>query len=156
MVENLSSLLRYPLADMENEFVPIKNEIEFIQNYLEVERIRFGKRLEFEIIFDENLEKALLPPMIIQPFVENSIIHGISKLKDGGNIQISCKKENNRCTILIKDDGVGFKDQLAVGGFGIRSVRERLNLIYKNDHQFEITDNQGTLVNINIPLKNEL
>ncbi|MFC2104664.1 sensor histidine kinase [Bacteroidota bacterium] len=151
LIENFSNLFRYPFLTDTREFVKLKQEIDFIKDYLEIEKTRLGDRLDFNISLDNNLDDFLIPGMIIQPIVENSIIHGLSDVKIGGKISITCTNENKKCIVKITDNGKGFNPQTIKEGFGIKGVKERLNLIYGNNHMFHINSNKGVEIIITIP-----
>ncbi len=151
LIEKFSTLFRYPFTEMKNEYAELDTEIEFIKNYLEIEQSRLGKRLEYHIEVDKTLSDFPIPVMILQPLVENSIIHGISPLKEGGVITVKCVPENSMCKIVISDTGVGFNTNSNKNGFGIGGVKERLSLYYPGNHQFEIASSTGVEITMVIP-----
>lgn len=108
---NFSRLMRLILENSPKEFIPISTEVEILEKYLEMQKLRFQDRFQFDIhtdgiLFDEN---ALIPPMITQPFIENAIEHGQLHTIEGGFISISFIKENNMLLITITDNGIGRK-----------------------------------------------
>lgn len=109
---NFSRLMRLILENSPKEHIPISTEIEILQKYLEMQKLRFQERFEFEIHADEILydEGTIIPPMITQPFIENAIEHGQLHTIEGGFIHISFKKNNNMLMISIIDNGVGRKN----------------------------------------------
>lgn len=155
VVQKLSNLFRYSLDTSGESFVQLGKEIEFIREYLEVEKVRLGERLNYTIEIEDGLEDHEIPGMLIQPLVENSVKHGISATKRGGEIGIKVSRDGNRCVIFIVDTGAGFQDEITEG-FGISGVKERLNLQYKSDYEFDITTTKGVTIRIAIPLNNTM
>lgn len=107
MIFNLSDLLRYNLKQ-KDDFPEIEQEIKNIHRYLLLQKMRYQERLEYSISVDEGLENYLVPAMIIQPIVENAIIHGLEPLSEGGRLEIIVKKYGDDLHIYVKDTGVGF------------------------------------------------
>lgn len=150
VVINLSGIYRKILYSSDKKFQTLEEELELIKKYLDIEKIRMGDRLEYEFIIDESIKNSLIPPLIIEPIVENSVIHGISKKKNGGKIFIEATNEDNIINITVKDNGVGFDGEL--NGFGIKSVKERLKLLFKDESNIEINStSKGTTVKITFP-----
>ncbi|WP_308644224.1 histidine kinase [Oceanotoga sp.] len=155
MIINLSSIYRKILYSSETELYTLDQELELVKKYLDIEKVRLGERLEYTIKVEDNLKNFKIPPLIIEPIVENSIIHGISKKIGIGHINIEVFKENKKLKILIKDDGIGFKSENIKFGFGVTSVKERLKILYSNESSFKILKNEdyGITVSISIPYK---
>ncbi|HXK49971.1 MAG TPA: tetratricopeptide repeat protein [Clostridiales bacterium] len=156
MLQNISGLLRYTLRTSKNEFVKLEEEILMIRKYLEIEKIRFGKRLEYQIDIPDTLSNMLIPPLLIQPLVENSIKHGLSNKLEGGMINISAYENiPGRVTITVEDDGESKEgsEKPEGNGIGLSSVKERLRLVYNSDHNFKVEKNNGFKVIISIPKK---
>lgn len=151
LVEKLSHLFRYTLDASNNDLVRLKNELEFVQEYLDVEKVRLADRLEYEIEMEEALAGLKIPSMLLQPLVENSIRHGISPLKEGGKISIHCYSNGDQHIIKVKDSGKGFDPQLKSEGFGLRGVKERLSLLYGPDSRLEIHSHEGVEMIIVLP-----
>ncbi len=156
MLQNISGLLRYTLRTSKNEFVKLEEEIIMIRKYLEIEKIRFGKRLEFQIDIPDSLSNMLIPPLLIQPLVENSIKHGLSNKLEGGLISISAYENiPGIVTLVVKDNGESKEgaEKPAGSGIGLSSVKERLKLVYGSGQNFKIEKDDGFKVIINIPKK---
>ena len=156
MIEHLSLLLRYTLRNSQQNFVTLQEEISIVEKYLEIEKIRFQERLSYKIDIDEDLKNVTIPPLTIQPLVENSIKHGISMLIEGGMIEIKCSRvSNNLIVISVFDNGNGVTGKLetAKSGIGLKNIQERLKIVYGDDFDFEVISNNGFKVNIYIPLK---
>lgn len=154
VVQRLSHLFRYTLDASNHDLVSLSEEMEFVSEYLEVEKVRLVERLNYSLEFDDELADYNIPGMLLQPLVENSIKHGISKLKEGGEINISCQKENDNCVIEIVDTGVGFDKSTFTEGFGLQGVRERLSLQYNSKYSLKIDSEKGVKITITIPLTN--
>lgn len=142
MIATLADMFRYILRASKEDFVLLKEEIDFVEKYLSLEKIRFGERLKTEIIIDSDVVEATIPPMILQPLVENSIKHGLSSLIEGGKIQIKVSRNEERIRFEISDTGVGVNDKEGIfnQGIGLTNTRLRLEKIYNSS--LEITDNQ--------------
>lgn len=154
----LASLIRKTLSVGQKDFISIKEELEIVESYLKIEKIRFENRLSFEIVMHEDVANCLIPPLIIQTLTENSIKHGISKLKNGGKVLIECKPVNEQLKITIQNDTPAntyqkIQDiQTSNTGLGLKLTYKRLELLYSNNFILEIyaKDNRFT-VNIFIP-----
>lgn len=154
MVQKLSNLFRYTLDKHQNEFSKLSEEIEIVEAYLSIEKVRFGSRLNYTIDCENQTHDLLIPVMLIQPLVENSIKHGISKNKSGGNILVHARMmDENNLLLLISDDGTGFNESDIRLGFGLTSVRARLELIYDNNFNLFIDSKSGCNINIVLPAR---
>lgn len=154
MVQKLSNLFRYTLDKHQNEFSKLSEEIEIVEAYLSIEKIRFGSRLNYTIDCEHQTRDLLIPVMLIQPLVENSIKRGISKNKGGGNILVHSRMmDENNLLLLISDDGSGFNESDIRFGFGLTSVRARLQLIYDSNFNLFIDSRRGCNINIVLPAK---
>lgn len=158
MVIKLSHILRKLLQAHEN-FVSLREELEFLDNYLDIEVIRFGKdKLRIEKEIDAESLDYMIPSMILQPIIENSIKHGISPKIDGGSIWIRSARIQDRICLEVEDDGLGIKEEKAPSiyssGIGLSNVLERLKVAYNSDFVFTVNSfpGQGTFTHIEIPL----
>jgi two-component system LytT family sensor kinase len=159
LIVKLSGLLRRLLRSQEH-FVPLREELAAIDEYLDIERIRFGPSLVIEKDIDEKSLDVIVPSMILQPIVENSIKHGLSRKVGEGRITIHTSRRAGHAVIEIVDNGVGMpveRDDRPDGerdhGIGLRNVNERLRVIYGANYQLRMqsTPGQGTLARIEIP-----
>ncbi len=168
MINALSSLLRYILRTEENE-ITLEQELSMIKDYMYLQEMRFGDRIKFEIDCDEELGKMYVPTFVIQPIVENSIIHGLSKKEEGGRIRIhvftSLNGEEKRLNVVVSDTGVGIeKDRLEQirknlveeekdrSTIGISNIFGRLKLLYDSaDFDIDSIEGEGTVVRFSIP-----
>lgn len=159
IVIQLSHILRKLLHGHEN-FIPLKEELEFIDNYLDIEVIRFGKdKLRIEKEIENETLQCMIPSMILQPIVENSIKHGISPKIEGGRIKISAVCNKERICIQLEDNGLGVSEEklssIYHSGIGISNILERLKVAYQWDFAFTVNshEGQGTLTRLEIPLR---
>jgi sensor histidine kinase YesM len=151
-VEKLSELFRYTLQSTVNSTVKLTEELEIVRSYLQIEKIRFGNRLEFEITSDDRLNNIDVPALLIQPLVENSIKHGIALDVQGGIIRVEAKQMHNECHISVTDSGKGFTTEAGETGFGLKSIRERLRLLYGNKATLNVFHDGSTHIQISLPL----
>ena len=151
LVVKFSNLFRYPFSAESHVFIELQKELKFIEEYLEIEKVRLDDRLQYEIKVDDELLNFKIPGMILQPIVENSIIHGISQMKSGGEVSIKCFMQNSNCVIEVIDNGKVFNFNNISSGFGISGVKERLELLYGSKDLLSIVRDQKTKVSITIP-----
>ncbi|MBZ5541714.1 MAG: histidine kinase [Acidobacteriia bacterium] len=157
VVLKLSNILRRLLRKHET-FVPLREELQFIDDYLDIEVARFGRdKLEIVKQIDEETLEAFVPSMLLQPIVENCLKHGLAPKIDGGKIQLRTTTREGRLHIEIEDNGVGISEERMSGvygeGIGLSNVRERLQVLYGADFHLEIRSRpgEGTLIRIDIP-----
>ena len=156
MVVKLSKVLRRLLRKHEN-FNTLREELSFIEDYLAIEVVRFGDKLRFEKDVAEDTLDMLVPSMLLQPLVENSIKHGIGGKVEGGTIRIRTSRGGSRLHLLVEDDGVGIpEERLATvldQGIGVSNVHERLKVLFGNDYRMwiESQPGQGTRVQLEVP-----
>lgn len=157
-IARLAGLLRTTLDQTEEQTVTLREELEFIKRYLEIEKIRFEERLSTRISVPEECMDALLPSLILQPLIENSIRHGIAMKIEPGTIEIRARKSNGRLIIEVQDDGAGLPPDWSIEdscGVGLTIVKDRLSATYDGVHEFSISsvDPCGVLARISIPLR---
>jgi two-component system LytT family sensor kinase len=156
VISRLSGLLRRLLRSQDH-FVPLRDELESIDEYLDIEVIRFGPQLRVEKDIDPDALDVLVPSMILQPLVENSIKHGLSRKVGGGRILIRVRRSTSAATIDVIDDGLGMDvDRLGTAlqdGIGLSNVNERLRVIYGEQYQLRLRSEPeaGTSVSMEIP-----
>lgn len=142
MIAELSDLFRYQLRASQVEKVAIHEELDFVNKYLELEKERFQERLNIEIDVDHDIMNEMIPPMLLQPLVENAIKHGLSSLIEGGKIGIRIKKRSNgKLAFEVTDTGVGVanKDAVFDRGIGLTNTKLRLEKLYQTT--LELSDN---------------
>jgi two-component system LytT family sensor kinase len=156
VVVKLSGLLRRLLRSRDH-FVTLREELESIDEYLDIEVIRFGPQLKVEKQISADTLEILVPSMILQPLVENSIKHGFSRKVGGGRIIIRSARQNGHAIIEVEDDGLGMTDDrldtALTDGIGLSNVNERLSVIYGAAYRVRITSapNIGTIIRLEIP-----
>ena len=152
LILNLSDIYRKTLMMPDNALVPLKEEIRLIEEYLEIEKVRMGDRLEALFDIDEKLENFEMPPMVLQILVENAIKHGLSPKKEGGQVRIQVKRQQETVTLEVEDSGIGVDPSKTSDGFGLMSIQQRLKLMYENA-RMEISSlaSGGTQVRICLP-----
>ncbi len=157
VVLKLSNILRRLLRTHET-FVPLRDELDFIDDYLDIEVARFGRdKLQFFKEVDESTLDAFVPSMLLQPMIENAIRHGLAPKLEGGEIRLSTRMTDGRLTIDIHDNGMGISSERLAEiyheGIGISNVRERLRLLYGDQFRMDIKsqEGQGTQIRIEIP-----
>jgi len=157
VVLKLSNILRRLLRQQEN-FVPLREELHFVDDYLDIEVARSGRdKLEIAKEIDENSLDTFVPSMLLQPIVENAIRHGLAPKLEGGVITIRTALEEGRLRIEVEDNGLGMTEarlaRVHEEGIGMSNVQARLKLLYGDDFRFEITSRlgEGTSVRIEVP-----
>lgn len=167
-LDNMSKIFRYNVKSLDRK-VKLKDEIDTIKAYEELFSVRFGDIIRFEYNIDESLTDIDVPPLIIQPLVENSTIHGIGNMESGGVINISVEKGDNAVKISVQDNGAGMPEETRqmilncqkgeseisghTTGIGIYNVVQRLKLFFRCDDVIEVKSapGQGTKVVLKIP-----
>jgi two-component system LytT family sensor kinase len=156
LIGKLSGLLRRLLRSQEH-FVTLREELASIDEYLDIETVRFGPTLVVEKQITPDTLDQLVPSMLLQPLVENSIKHGISRKVGGGRITISSERSNGHTVIEVIDDGLGMTSDTSPtdddGGIGLRNVDERLRVIYGANYHLKLSSapGEGTCARIEIP-----
>jgi two-component system LytT family sensor kinase len=156
MVMRLSRIMRGRLRNQEH-FGPLRDELAFIEDYLSIELVRFGDKLRVLKHIDPATLDMLVPSMLLQPLIENSIKHGISTKVGGGTVTIRTAQNNGRLSIEVEDDGLGIPEAELAGilnkGIGVSNVKERLKVLYNQDYRMLIDSQpgRGTRIEIEVP-----
>jgi two-component system, LytTR family, sensor kinase len=157
VVLKLSNILRRLLRKHET-FVPLREELSFIDDYLDIEVARFGEdKLDIVKEIDDNTLETFIPSMLLQPIVENSLKHGLAPKLEGGKIYLRTSTRDGRLRIEIQDNGAGISEEkmphVYVEGIGLSNVRERLRVLYGADFRLDIEsrEGQGTTIKIDVP-----
>jgi len=154
MLESLTDYLRGSLTrTREEESVTLGQELNTVRAYLNIFKVRLGSRLDFVIRVPDELANIPFPPMLLQPLVENAIVHGIEPAVEGGHIWISCSAENGCMRLVVEDTGMGFQDKTGQGGIGLTNIRERLEGLYGPQGSLILEENQpgGVRAVIEVP-----
>jgi two-component system LytT family sensor kinase len=156
MVGRLSRIMRRRLRNQDH-FAPLRDELDFVEDYLSIETVRFGDKLRVVKQIDPATLDMLVPSMLLQPLIENSIKHGISSKVDGGTITLRTSHSNGRLAIEVEDDGVGIGEaelpNVFNKGIGVSNVKERLQVLYNQDYRMLIDSlpGRGTRIEIELP-----
>jgi two-component system LytT family sensor kinase len=159
MTVKLANILRALLKDHDT-YVPLSEELSFTDDYLDIEVVRFGaEKLRVEKEIDPRTLSVLVPSILLQPLIENSIKHGLEPRLNGGTVTLRSRLEGDRVLIEVADDGVGIGNRppsalrRTGAGIGMKNVQERLDVLYGSRARFSIVSNpgRGTLVSIELP-----
>jgi sensor histidine kinase YesM len=165
-ITQLSDLFRISLKKDKAQEVSLKEELEFLQAYLQIHQTLMGKRLEVLWKIEPETLDALVPNLILQPLVENAVQHGIAPLEKGGQIEISSRRSNDQLLLQVRDNGRGLvvaTDKIKTSGVGLSNTRARLKNLYGDAHRFEIASlpddddsgGGGTSINLEIPFREQ-
>ena len=158
MITRLSDLLRTALDSSDTQEVTLRQELEFLQRYLEIEQTRFGRRLTVKTDVAPDTLDARVPNLILQPLVENAIRHGIEPHAKPGRVELRAQREAGTLVLEVCDNGAGVqKDEPAGERVGLSNTRARLRTLYGEAHGFELRDapEGGLLVRLIIPFRKE-
>lgn len=153
MLAGLSDLLRYVLEDSRAEEVPLRDELQFIERYLEIERVRFHDRLRVKLDVAEETLDAVVPNLLLQPLVENALRHGLARKVNPGTIEIAGRRLGDRLILQVRDDGPGPSDTGRADGVGLANTRKRLEQAYADQQSFELRSgpNGGAIATVSLP-----
>jgi two-component system, LytTR family, sensor kinase len=163
LIARLGDLLRATLDNANRQEVSLRQELDFIGPYLEIEKARLGARLSVAVDVDPAAMDARVPNLILQPLVENAIRHGIAPRSEAGHIEIQARRENGVLHLAVRDDGPGLAldrrdkgaDSIGREGIGLANTRARLEKLHGSAHRFELTNRSegGLQVDIAIPFQ---
>jgi two-component system LytT family sensor kinase len=155
MIAGLSDFLRRTVQDSDRQQVPLAEEMEFLQNYLDIQKLRFADRLQLTVDVPRELLPVQVPSLILQPMVENAIKHGIAKRAQGGAIKISASRSNGRLTLNVYNDGPNLPRDWdrAQLGIGMTNTRTRLRSLYGDEFALSMRNQApgGVEVSISLP-----
>jgi len=159
MLLSLSELLREVLRERA-QLIPLRDEMRMVEQYLDIERARFGDRLQAEVTFEPRMMDALVPSLILQPLLENAMRHGVSAADGCCRLSLTARGRDDRLVIEVRDGGPGLSsDPGARGGggqgIGLRNTSERLRYLYGSNHTFELApfDGGGLRVTLDVPFQ---
>ncbi len=158
MIVKLANILRVLLRERD-AFVPLSEELSFTDDYLDIEVVRFGEKLHVVKDIDPATLDLMIPSMVLQPLIENSIKHGLEPRISGGTITVRSRAKDGRLLVQIEDDGVGMHTDLESEsasrgtGIGLKNVRERLHVLFGDDAGLEVVSRpgRGTKVTVEVP-----
>lgn len=149
---SVSELLRFSLESHRTQEVTLKEEIDFLEKYLEIQQILMRDRLRVRLNVEPETLDASVPNMLLQPLVENAIKHGISPRPEGGNIEVYARRLDGKLYVEITDDGLGMREHTNGNGVGLVNTRERLKHLYGHAQAFNLSSFPGRGVTIRISL----
>jgi LytS/YehU family sensor histidine kinase len=156
MPAKLSDLLRDLLRHREHVLVALADEVRYARTYLEIAKLRFADRLQFQIDVAAESEQASVPLFILQPLVENALAHGIGGRTRGGCVRVTARREGERLHLEVADDGAGLTTSTTLReGIGLSNTRERLRASFGDDHRFSLGSGSesGAVAHIDIPFR---
>ncbi|HKP47454.1 MAG TPA: histidine kinase [Pyrinomonadaceae bacterium] len=148
----LSDLLRLSLKSNGTHEVPLRDELEFLRNYLEIEQTRFQDRLTVRYEIDEQTIDAQVPNLILQPLVENAIRHAVAPKPGKSTVEIRAARRNGKVELQVRDDGPGLPAVINGHGIGLSNTRARLEKLYGSSHTFELTQANGRGLQVTVTL----
>ena len=154
MTTQLASLMRSSLDQSSMPLVPLEQEIQSVRDYLEIEHVRFGNRLRYDIQLDELAGRATIPRLALQTLVENCVKYAVSARREGASVCVSAARADGRLRVTVTDDGPGFDDdsQTPPDGHGLALIRARLEMLYGSDATLSISSAPGkTTVTMDVP-----
>jgi sensor histidine kinase YesM len=155
-ITQLSNILRSSLLMGRHKVIPLSQEVQLVNDYLSLEQTRFEERLKVKYEIDENTKDHKVPPMLLQTLVENGIKHGISKLAEGGTIEIAAKKQGNNLKLSIENTGNFREVTDREPGFGLLNSRQRLFLLYGESGTLTISNTNRNTVMVEVTLPDNI
>jgi two-component system, LytTR family, sensor kinase len=156
-VTRLSEFLRYTLDQDPMQKVTLRQELEALELYLGTERLRFGERLQLEYAIEDASLEALVPSLLLQPLLENSLKYAVSTRERGGRVRIESRRRGTMLEISVSDDGPGLREQGHTSerrGVGLRNIRERLAVFYGPNHRLALMNSApGLRVELALPFE---
>jgi signal transduction histidine kinase len=156
MVQLLSRFLRMTLDSTDAQLIPLEAELEFLDAYLKIQRVRFGERLQVRTEVDPRVRSASVPSLILQPLVENSIRHGLGPVAGEALLVLRAEAHHDRLILTVEDNGVGLPGgEGRREGMGLSNVRQRLAQLFPERHRLELLDRPGggTIARLEFPLR---
>ncbi len=156
LIARLSTLLRMSLDPSRAHEVTLREEMDFLERYVEIQKVRFSDRLEVNIAIDPGALEARIPNLLLQPIVENAILHGIAPKPTPGRVDVLAHVEGDRLHLEVRDDGAGLPPvPPGKAGIGLANTRARLEKIYGTNHRLALTSEpgRGVTVKIEIPCR---
>ncbi|NOT35571.1 MAG: histidine kinase [Candidatus Eisenbacteria bacterium] len=154
MCESLGDFLRRTLALGSREAVPLGDELALIERYLEIEHVRFGDRLRLERFSDAAAERCLVPPLLLQPLVENAIKHGVADRIEGGRVRVEARREGDMLRVTVENDRDPDAPPRRGTGVGLENVRQRLGVFSGRHARLDVSSNGSTFrVTLAVPAR---
>jgi two-component system, LytTR family, sensor kinase len=153
MITALSDMLRLTLDSASDQLVPLERETDYVERYFAIMRTRFGERLQYECNIPPPTRLALVPPFLLQPLVENAILHGIEPVPAGGMVTIRAWIKGDKLHVSVTDNGVGMETPPVREGIGLANTRARLQELFGGAAQVTLTNGKGVTVEVIMPLR---
>jgi two-component system sensor histidine kinase AlgZ len=150
----LGDFLRLTLGLGEKTLVHFSEELDLLQKYLAIEKVRFGDRLRMHESIQEESKPCMLPPLLLQPLVENAVKHGIASLPEGGDVRLSAERQNGRLAIVVENSWDPDAPPRRSGGLGLKNVQQRLEARYGKDASLRV-NTKGELFQVILSLPAE-
>ncbi len=147
----LSDFFKYAINREQKQTNTLSEELNAVRTYLEIEKVRFGERLSFEIDCPDDLQEIQIPQLLIQPLVENAVKHGLSQITGNGQIRITIRQYRGQLKIRVYDNGPAFPD-MPISGFGLRNTQERIAMLYGSKASMNWRNGDEKHIEISIPL----
>jgi LytS/YehU family sensor histidine kinase len=151
----LGDFLRLTLGLGEKTLVRFAEELELLQKYMAIEKVRFGERLKMSETIQEDSKACWLPPLLLQPLVENAVKHGIASLPEGGEVRLAAERQNGRLEIVVENSWDPEAPPRRSGGMGLKNVRHRLEARYGKDASLRV-NTEGELFQVSLSLPAEI
>jgi len=146
IVGRLSALLRASLDTSSRSLIPLAQELAMVEDYVDIERARFGDKLRGRVEVPPELRDAQVPPLSVQSLVENAVKHGITPLRGGGEVLVAASANNGELTIEVSDTGAGFDLTALRAGHGLDSLVRRLDTLFSADARLDVSRREGRCV----------
>lgn len=157
MLESFTAFLRRSFITSRERTVTLSQELDVVRSYLDIFSMRMGDRLEYVIDVQEEIRNCRIPPLLIQPLVENAVKHGLAPSLRGGTIKVQGSRSGNSLSISVSDSGQGINERSAGSGVGLDNIGNRLRLLYGQQGSLQFEENKpcGTTVTIEIPYETD-
>ncbi|MBV8551560.1 MAG: sensor histidine kinase [Acidobacteriaceae bacterium] len=156
MLNQMADLLRFSLDSAQRGLVRLERELRIVEDYLEIEKARFGDRLRYEIVVPDAVLQAAVPPLSLQTLVENSVKYAVSPRRQGATIEIFARASGGLLILQVRDDGPGFPNTALPAGHGLNNLQERLTTLFGPKGSVNVTsEGSGALVTIQMPFVTE-
>lgn len=152
VIAQMAELLRASLRADARHVIPLEEELDFLRRYLDIERIRFGERLDVTMRIGAETRRAAIPSFLFQPLVENAIRHGIARREDGGRMWLSAERLNGSLVIHVMDDGPGVSHRPVREGIGLANTRRRLTELYGEEQMLSLCARPGGGLDVRVEI----
>jgi hypothetical protein len=152
MLVGLATLLRCSLDNSADQEVPLREEMAMLEQYLAIQRVRFGERLRTRFAVDADCLDAKVPFLVLQPLVENAIVHGISARVDGGDVLVSAGRRGGRLRLVVENSAASLAELSPGSGIGLRNTADRLQCLYGDRYSLVLDDVAGGVTRVAIEL----